>query len=52
MYAGPFLLFKDSFNMITGEMRILDGPLKGEPTDKLRLHTIMFHSFILMTLFN
>ena len=52
MYGGPFLLFEHSFNPVTAHFRYKDGEMKGEPTDKLRLYTIMFHSFILMTLFN
>ena len=52
MYGGPFLFFKESFNPITAELRYTDGPMKGEPTDHLRLNTILFHTFVLMTLFN
>ena len=52
MYGGPFLLFEKSFNPIKAELRYLDGPNKGQPTDKMRLNTICFHSFVLMTLFN
>jgi magnesium-transporting ATPase (P-type) len=52
MYAGPYLMFKESFNPITTPPRYADGPMKGQPTDYLRLNTIMFHTFVLMTLFN
>jgi len=52
MYAGPFLFFEKTFNPINAELRYSDGPLKGEPTDKMRLNTMVFHTFVLMTLFN
>lgn len=52
MYAGPFLFFEKAFNPINAELRYSDGPLKGEPTDKMRLNTMVFHTFVLMTLFN
>lgn len=46
------MFFEESFNLITEQLRYEEGPFKGEPTDRLRLHTIMFHTFVLMTLFN
>lgn len=52
MYAGPFMFFEKAFNPINAELRHSDGPLKGEPTDKMRLNTMVFHTFVLMTLFN
>lgn len=45
-------MFEKSFNPIHTELRIMEGPNKGEPTDKMRLNTICFHTFVLMTLFN
>lgn len=52
MYGGPFLFFEKSFNPIKAELRYTEGPLKGEPTDQLRLNTMVFHTFILMNIFN
>ena len=52
MYGGPFLFFEKPFNPIEAQLRHTDGPLTGEPTDKLRLNTMVFHTFVLMTLFN
>ena len=48
MYVGPFIFFEESFNPITAETRDLDGNY----TNKLVLDTIIFHTFILMNLFN
>lgn len=50
MYAGPFLFFEKDFNPITASARSEDG--LGKHTDKMKLDTILFHTFILMTLFN
>jgi P-type Ca2+ transporter type 2C len=48
MFAGSFILFKESFNPITKAQR--DEQM--QPTDRLVLDTIIFHTFILMNLFN
>jgi len=47
-YFGTFIFFDDSFNIITTEE--LDGSY--QPTHRMTLDTIMFHTFILMNLFN
>lgn len=52
MFGGPFLFFKKSFNPITEPARYTKGPQNGQPTDKMRLDTMVFHTFVLMTLFN
>ena len=52
MYIGMFMFFDESFNLISTPLRYESGPKKGLPTDRLILNTIMFHSFVLMTLFN
>lgn len=52
MFGGPFLFFKKSFNPIIEPARYTSGPLNGQPTDKMRLDTMVFHTFVLMTLFN
>jgi len=48
MYAGPFIFFESSFNPITEPLR----NDSGEPTNRLVLDTIIFHTFILMNMFN
>jgi P-type Ca2+ transporter type 2C len=48
MYAGPFVMFPESFNPATTPMRNEDST----PTNRLVLDTICFHTFILMNLFN
>jgi magnesium-transporting ATPase (P-type) len=48
MYAGPFIFFEESFNPVTTPLRDQDGA----PTNRLVLDTIIFHTFILMNLFN
>ena len=48
MYFGEFIFFEKPFNIITT-------PTRDEnqlPTNKLILDTIIFHTFILMNLFN
>ena len=52
MYVGMFMFFDQSFNLVSTPLRYTSGDKKGEPTDRLTLNTIMFHSFVLMTLFN
>ena len=42
------IFFEKSFNLIYTPLRNKDG----EPTDRLVLDTICFHTFILMNLFN
>ena len=48
MYAGSFIFFEKSFNPITEPIR----DALGNPTNRLVLDTICFHTFILMNLFN
>lgn len=48
MYFGQFIFFKKSFNLIMEKKRDKDGL----PTDRLILDTMIFHTFILMNLFN
>lgn len=48
MYFGQFIFFENSFNLVTTPMR----DDLGKATDRLVLDTIVFHSFILMNLFN
>lgn len=47
MYTGNMMFF-DSYNLITTPLRDTDG----NATNKLRMNTIMFHSFFLMNWFN
>lgn len=47
MYFGHLMFFEESFNLVTTPKRI-----NGEPTDRLKLDTMLFHTFILMSLFN
>jgi len=48
MYFGQFVFFENTFNLVTEPMR----DASGKATDRLVLDTIIFHSFILMNLFN
>ena len=48
MYFGEFIFFKEPFNIITEPARDEDQA----PTKKLILDTLIFHTFILMNLFN
>lgn len=48
MYFGNLMFFEESFNLVT-EPNVND---KLEPTNRLRLDTIIFNTFILMNLFN
>lgn len=48
MYFGQMMFFNKSFNLITEVLR----DDNNEPTDKMRLHTMIFHCFVLMNLFN
>ena len=47
MYFGPLIFFEETFNLVLHPKRI-----NGEPTDRLILDTMLFHTFILMSLFN
>ena len=48
MYAGPFIFFEKGFNPVTEPLR----DESGQPTNRLVLDTIVFHTFILMNMFN
>jgi len=48
MYFGQMMFFEKSFNLVTEKMRTDDN----KPTDKMKLHTMIFHTFVLMNLFN
>ena len=47
VYFGEFIFFPKPFNIIYEELRDENGP-----TDRLVMDTIIFHTFILMNLFN
>jgi len=49
IFFGSIIFFGNSFNIVTEPIR---DPLTHEPTDRLKLNTILFYSFILMNLFN
>ena len=49
MFFGSLIFFENSFNLITTPIR---DPVSREATDRLKLNTILFYSFILMNLFN
>lgn len=49
IYFGSLMFFETSFNLITEPLR---NPVTGEGTDRMKLNTILFYSFILMNLFN
>lgn len=48
VYFGEFIFFPKPFNIIYEELR----DENGHPTDRLVMDTIIFHTFILMNLFN
>jgi len=48
VYFGEFIFFPKPFNIIYEELR----DENGKPTDRLVMDTIIFHTFILMNLFN
>ena len=57
MYAGHVMFFEESFNLVTEKLRYTEAnPEKGielnDPTNKMKLHTFIFHTFVLMNLFN
>jgi len=48
MFFGQMIFFSESFNLVSTPYR----DAAGEPTNRLVLNTICFHTFILMNLFN
>jgi magnesium-transporting ATPase (P-type) len=48
MYFGTLIFFDKSYNLITENLR--DSNTK--PTDKMSMDTMIFHTTVLMTLFN
>ena len=48
MYFGGFIFFEHAFNLVYEPLR----DESGMPTHRLVLDTILFHTFILMNLFN
>ena len=48
MYFGGLILFEKSINLIFDPLRNNDG----SPSDRLRLDSIIFNTFVLMNLFN
>lgn len=51
------MFFDEPFNLVTEKMRYEEsnpdlGIVAGDPTDKMVLHTFIFHTFVLMSLFN
>jgi len=49
MYFGEYMFFDQPFNLIFEPLRDFD---TGKITDRLVLDTIVFHTYILMNLFN
>jgi len=49
IFFGSLIFFHNSFNLITTPIR---DPVSAEATDRLKLNTILFYTFILMNLFN
>lgn len=47
-YFGEFIFFDQSFNLIYTPLR----DEAGDPTDRMILDTIVFHSYIMMNMFN
>ena len=52
MYLGVFMFFDETFNIITEKERIIDAQGNTIITNRLVLNTIVFHTFVLMCLFN
>jgi len=57
MYAGHAMFFDEPFNLVTEKMRFEEadpdhGIKENDPTNKMVLHTFIFHTFVLMCLFN
>ena len=48
MYFGGLIFFSKGVNLVYDPLR--DGD--ADPTDRLRLDTICFHTYILMNMFN
>lgn len=48
MYLGMFMFFDDTFHLIETPLRSEDG----NPTQRMTLNTICFHTFVLMNMFN
>jgi magnesium-transporting ATPase (P-type) len=48
MYFGTLMFFEKSYNLITEDLR----DPKLEPTRKMQMDTMIFHTTVLMTLFN
>lgn len=48
IFFGSLIFFETSFNLITEPLRTSTG----EGTDRMKLNTILFYTFILMNLFN
>ena len=49
IFFGSLIFFETSFNLV---MEPLRNPVDHEGTDRLKLNTILFYTFILMNLFN
>jgi magnesium-transporting ATPase (P-type) len=49
MYFGTLMFFEDSYNLITEDLR---HPKSKLPTKKMKMDTMIFHTTVLMTLFN
>jgi len=49
IYFGSLIFFETSFNLV---MEPLRQPITNDGTDRLKLNTILFYTFILMNLFN
>jgi magnesium-transporting ATPase (P-type) len=48
-FFGVFIFFNETFNLVHGNLR---DPLTNKPTNLLVNDTIIFHTFVLMCLFN
>jgi len=46
-YFGGLLFIDDSYNLITTTLRV-----EGEPTDKMRINTLIFYTYFLMNMVN
>ena len=49
IYFGSIIFFETSFNIVTEPLR---NPLDNAGTDRMKLNTILFYTFALMSLFN
>lgn len=49
MYCGQLIFFEKSFNVVTAPTR---APVTGAATDKLKLNTLCFNTFMIMNIFN